>query len=43
MWRTRLNDETVGLAFKCLKMLTDHPENFTNYISSAIIASTTSH
>ena len=43
MWRPRLNDEAVELAFKCLPMITDDPDNFTNYIGSSIIASHISH
>jgi len=42
MWKNQLTKEAVELAFKCLKMINDQPENFIDYIGSTIIASSTS-
>jgi len=42
MWKNQLTKAAVELAFKCLKMINDQPETFTDYIGSTIIASSTS-
>ena len=42
MWKNQLTKAAVELAFKCLKMINDQQKNFTDYIGSTIIASSTS-
>jgi len=37
-WDSRIDDRAVDLAFTCLAMVTDGPDNFINLIGSAIIA-----